>query len=111
MSKPLPAPTHIDNDFNQAVRSTEPYVFPQAAPRAPEHRPEPIHLHAQHVGNDMVRVVRGDEIIVAETNSADFVKDAIKELKLRGHTHSTHVVILTDAGSAWNGSIEQHPGA
>ena len=73
-----------------------------------ENRPEPLHLHAQHVGGDVVRVMRGDEIIVAETNSTDFVKDAIAALKLMGHDHKTHVVILTDAGSAWNGSIEQH---
>jgi hypothetical protein len=85
-------------------------VFPPAAPRAPEHRPEPIHLHAKHVDNDLVRVMRGDELI-SESNSTDFVKDAITALKMMGHTHSTHVVILTDAGSAWNGSIEQHPGA
>jgi hypothetical protein len=110
MSKPLPAPTHIDNDFNQAVRSTAPYVFPQAAPRAPEHRPEPISLHAQHVADGVFRVVRGDEIIVAETNSADFVAHAIRALKMLGHAHSTHVVILTDAGCAWSGSIEQHRG-
>jgi hypothetical protein len=53
-------------------------------------------------------VKHGDEIIVAELVSANFVKDAIKELKLRGVDHKTHVVILTVAGSAWNGSIEQH---
>jgi hypothetical protein len=107
MSKPLPAPTHIDNDFNQAVRSTKPYVFPQAAPRAPEHRPEPIHLHAQHVGNDMVRVVRGDEIIVAETNSADFVRDSLHFLKISGAHPDTSVVIWGICGNtAFNGALK-----
>jgi hypothetical protein len=72
-----------------------------------ENRPEPIHLHAQHVGGSIIRVVRGIEMIV-QSNTADFVAEAIKALKMMGHDHRTHVVILTDAGSAWNGSIEQH---
>jgi hypothetical protein len=74
-----------------------------------EARPEPIQLAAQDAGDGRVRVVRVDEIIVAETNSADFVKDAIKELKLRGHDHETHVVIHgVSHNSAWNGAIKQH---
>jgi hypothetical protein len=72
-----------------------------------ENRPEPIHLHAQHVGGSVIRVLRGDEMIV-QSNTTDFVAEAIKVLKMKGHDHRTHVVILTDAGSAWNGSIEQH---
>jgi hypothetical protein len=49
-----------------------------------------------------------DQTMVVQSNTTDFVAAAIRELKLLGHDHSTHVVILTDAGSAWNGSIEQH---
>jgi len=71
--------------------------------------PEPIHLSAQDAGSGLVKVFRGDEVIVTTTNSADFVKNAIKELKLRGHDHRTHVVILgVSSNPAWNGSIEQH---
>jgi hypothetical protein len=68
--------------------------------------PEPIHLMAQHVGNDMVRVVRGDEMIVQST-SATFVADAIRELKLRGHHPDTSVVILGVCGNpAFNGALK-----
>jgi hypothetical protein len=74
-----------------------------------------MHLTAKPItksGDSPWQVKHGDgEIIVAETNSLNFVADSIKELKLRGVDHSTHVVISTDAGSSWNGSIEQHPGA
>jgi hypothetical protein len=74
-----------------------------------------MHLTAKPIsqrGDSPWQVTHGDgEIIVAETNSADFVKDAIVALKMKGVPHDTHVVISTDAGSAWNGSIEQHPGA
>jgi hypothetical protein len=74
-----------------------------------EARPEPLHLAAQDAGGGLVRVVRGDEIIVAESNATDFVKDAIKELKLRGHDHETQVVILgVSHNSAWNGAIKHH---
>ena len=73
-----------------------------------ENRPEPIHLHAQHVADGVVRVVRGDEMIVQST-SADFVKDAIRELKLRGHDHETQVIIYGVSNNpAWNGAIKHH---
>jgi hypothetical protein len=72
--------------------------------------PEPIHLHAQHVSDGVVRVMRGDEIIVAETNSADFVKDAITALKMMGHDHSTQVIIYGVSNNpAFNGAIKHHP--
>jgi hypothetical protein len=71
-----------------------------------------MHLTAKPIttrGDSPWQVTHCDgEIIVADTSSRDFLADTIRELKLRGHDHRTHVVILTDAGSAWNGSIEQH---
>ena len=71
-----------------------------------------MHLTAKPItksGDSKWMVTHGDnEIIVAETDSLNFVKDAIVALKMKGVPHDTHVVILTDAGSAWNGSIEQH---
>jgi hypothetical protein len=74
-----------------------------------EGRPEPIHLAAQDAGGGAVRVVRGDEIIVAHSNSADFVKDAIRELKLRGHDHETQVIIYGVSNNpAYNGAIKHH---
>ena len=48
-----------------------------------DHRPEPIHLYAQHVSDGVVRVVRGDEMIVQST-STDYVKDALHFLKTSG---------------------------
>jgi hypothetical protein len=71
--------------------------------------PEPIHLSAQHVRDGVVKVVRGDEVIVPTTNSADFVKDAIRELKLRGVDHDTQVVIYGLSNNpAYNGAIKHH---
>jgi hypothetical protein len=71
--------------------------------------PEPIQLHAQHVRDGVVKVVRGDEMIVPVTNSADFVKDAIRELKLRGHDHETQAVIYgVSHNPAFNGAIKHH---
>jgi hypothetical protein len=73
-----------------------------------EGRPEPIHLTAKMDG-EYVKVVRGDEVIVRETSTRDFMADAIRELKLRGHAHQTHVVIASVSSNvAWSGSIEQH---
>jgi hypothetical protein len=63
-----------------------------------EGRPEPISLQAQHVpgpegqGSNMVRVVRGDEMIVQST-SADFVRDALHFLKTSGVHPDTSVTI------------------
>jgi hypothetical protein len=72
--------------------------------------PEPIHLHAQHVADGVVRVVRDDEMIVQST-PLDFVKDAIRELKLRGHDHETSVIIYGVCGNpAFNGAIKHHGG-
>ncbi len=72
--------------------------------------PEPIHLHARHVRDGVVKVVRGDEVIVRESTSADFVKDAIRELTLRGHDHETQVVIYGVSNNpAFNGAIKHHP--
>jgi hypothetical protein len=74
-----------------------------------ENRPEPIHLTAQHVADGVIRVVRGDEMIVQST-SADFVTDAIRELKLRGHDHETQVIIYGVSNNpAYNGAIKHHP--
>jgi hypothetical protein len=71
--------------------------------------PEPIHLTGQHVGEGLIRVLRGTEIIVQTTN-ADFVADAIKELKLRGHDYETQVIIYGVSNNpAWNGAIKHHP--
>jgi hypothetical protein len=74
-----------------------------------ENRPEPLHLHAvQQEGVPTVRVMRGTETIVV-SSSRDFVADTIRELKLRGHDHETHVVIYgVSHNAAWNGSIKQH---
>jgi hypothetical protein len=73
-----------------------------------ENRPEPIHLYAQHVADGVVRVVRGDEMIV-QSNSADYVAEAITALKMMGHDHRTHVVLYSPSSNiAWSGSIEQH---
>jgi hypothetical protein len=75
-----------------------------------EGRPEPIHLSAKDAGGGVVRVMNGNTTIVAETNSADFVRDAIRELKLRGHDHETQVVIYGVSNNpAWNGAIKHHP--
>jgi hypothetical protein len=74
-----------------------------------ENRPEPIHLDVVLEGVN-AKVMRGDEIIVAETNSTDFVKDAITALKMMGHDHSTQVVIYGPSNnSAFNGAIKHHP--
>jgi hypothetical protein len=72
------------------------------------YQPEPIHLHAQHVADGVIRVVRGDEMIVQST-PLDFVKDSIRELKLRGHDHSTSVIIYgVSHNPAYNGAIKHH---
>jgi hypothetical protein len=57
-----------------------------------ENRPEPIHLHAQHVSGSIIRVVRGDEMIV-QSNTADYVKDSLHFLKTSGAHPDTSVVI------------------
>jgi hypothetical protein len=63
-------------------------------------------------GDSSWQVTHGDgEIIVAGTNSLTFVADSIRALRLLNTDPKQHVVILTDAGCAWSGSIEQHPGA
>ena len=70
--------------------------------------PEPIHLRAQHVADGVIRVLRGDEMIVQST-PLDFVKDVIRELKLRGHDHETQVIICGVSNNpAWNGAIKHH---
>jgi hypothetical protein len=75
-----------------------------------ENRPEPIHLHAVQEGVN-VKVMRGDEIIVQASNSLNFVADSIKELKLRGHSHETSVVIYgVSHNPAFNGAIKHHQG-
>jgi hypothetical protein len=70
--------------------------------------PEPIHLHAQAVSDGVVRVLRGDEMIVQST-PLDFIADTIRELKLRGHSHETSVVIYgVSHNPAFNGAIKHH---
>ena len=75
-----------------------------------EARPEPIHLLTQATPDGAwLQVVHGDEIIVAATNSRDFVKDAITELKLRGHDHETQVVVYGVSNNpAYNGALKHH---
>jgi hypothetical protein len=71
--------------------------------------PEPIHLYAQHVADGLVRVVHGDGSVVTESTPLDFVRDAIKELKLRGHDHETSVIIQGVSGNpAFNGALKHH---
>jgi hypothetical protein len=73
-----------------------------------EGRPEPLHLHAQHVSDDVVRVVRGDEMIVQST-PLNFIADTIRELKLRGHDHSTSVIIYgVSHNPAYHGALGHH---
>ena len=68
--------------------------------------PEPIHLHAQHVGDGLIRVVRGTDMLV-QSNSADFVQDALHFLKTSGAHPDTSVVILGVCGnSAFNGALK-----
>jgi hypothetical protein len=71
-----------------------------------------MHLTAQPItreGDSLWTVKHGDgEIIVAETNSTTFVADSIRALRLLNTDPKQHVVILTEAGCAWSGSIEQH---
>jgi hypothetical protein len=70
------------------------------------YQPEPIHLHAQHVADGLVRVVRGTEMIV-QSNSADFVRDALHFLKTSGAHPDTPVVILGVCGNpAFNGALK-----
>jgi uncharacterized NAD-dependent epimerase/dehydratase family protein len=72
--------------------------------------PEPLHLYAQHLGTDVVRVVNGDGSIVAQATPVDFVAAAVRELKLRGHDHETQVIIYgVSSNPAWNGAIKHHP--
>jgi hypothetical protein len=71
------------------------------------YQPEPIHLAAQHVADGVIRVVRGDGEMIVQSNSADFVADAIRELKVRGHHPDTSVVILGVCGNtAFNGALK-----
>jgi hypothetical protein len=75
-----------------------------------EARPEPIHLSARDAGNGLVKVMRDNETIVEVTDSTNFVKDAIKELKLRGHDHETSVIVYGVSNNpAYNGAIKHHP--
>jgi hypothetical protein len=72
--------------------------------------PEPIHLSAQDAGTGLVKVVRGDEFIVAHSNSADFVKDALHFLKTSGEHPDTQVVILGVCSNvAFNGALKHAP--
>jgi hypothetical protein len=74
-----------------------------------EGRPEPIHLYTQHVADGLVRVVHSDGSLLLESTSLDFVSDAIKELKLRGHDHETSVIIEGVSGNpAFNGALKHH---
>jgi hypothetical protein len=71
-----------------------------------EGRPEPIHLQAQYVADGLVRVVRGTETLV-ESNSADFVRDALHFLKTSGVHPDTSVVIWGICGNtAFNGALK-----
>ena len=70
---------------------------------------EPIHLSTHHLGAGLFQVVRGDEVIVAETNSSNFVADAIRELRLRGTDGDTSVVIWgICSNQAFNGALKHH---
>jgi hypothetical protein len=71
------------------------------------YQPEPIHLSAQHVADGMVRVVRGDGEMIVQSNSADFVADALHFLKTSGARPDTSVVILGVCGNpAFNGALK-----
>jgi hypothetical protein len=73
-----------------------------------EGRPEPLHLSAKDAGRGVVNVLH-DTALLVESNSADFVRDAIKELKLRGHDHETQVIIYGVSNNpAYNGAIKHH---
>jgi hypothetical protein len=71
-----------------------------------EGHPEPIHLQAQYVADGLVRVVRGSEAIV-ESTSSDYVKDALKALKMMGHHPDSSVVIWSICGNtAFTGALK-----
>ena len=68
--------------------------------------PEPIHLHAQHIGDGLIRVVRGDEMIV-QSNSTDFVKDSLHFLKTSGVHPDCSVTILGVCGNvSYSGALK-----
>jgi hypothetical protein len=72
-----------------------------------ENRPEPLHLRAVAGEDGGVFVTLGNGGVISD--STNYVRDAIRELRLRGHDPKTHVVIHSVSGNpAWNGSIEQH---
>jgi hypothetical protein len=75
-----------------------------------ENRPEPYHLYAQMKPEGTMQVVRSSgEMVVSLTNSADFVTDTIKALKMMGVDHETSIIIQGVSGNpAYNGALKHH---
>jgi hypothetical protein len=72
--------------------------------------PEPLHLYAQMKPEGTMQVVRSSgEMVVSLTNSADFVTDTIKALKMMGVDHETSIIIQGVSGNpAYNGALKHH---
>jgi hypothetical protein len=72
-----------------------------------------MHLTARPItsrGDSPWQVTHGDgEIIVAETNSINFVADTITALKMMGVDHNAQIIIHGVCGNpAYNGALKHH---